>query len=234
MQISELKPTNILDADKEDEVIHFESDGKQNGFYFTKYRYLNTNFAGQPILENDKFIRTKSLWYADLINGQTEELIPFGSFDIQGIHIAENYVYFIKILDKDRDGLLEEEDYYTGAEIWRVNKKQKTIEFCFDFKGKYHHYGFETANDDVVVFRDEDEITELVFVDLSNHRYASLLDDGEGENNFDFRFVEDEKNNPTYFLTKKFIFEAEPSSPKHTLNCIKWSDLLTQLDWKSY
>lgn len=234
MQISEIKPTNILDVDQVDEVIHFVSDGKQNTFYFTKHRYLNTDFTGKSILEDDKFIRTKSLWYADLTNGQIEELIPFGSFDIQEIHIAENYVYFIKILDKDRDGLLEEKDYHTGAEIWKVNKKQKTLEFCFECKGKYNHFGFETANDDVVVFRDEDEIVELVFVDISNQRYASIFNYCEGESNFDFRFVEDEKNNPTHFLTKKFVSEAEPSSPKHTLNCIKWSELLTQLEWTTY
>jgi len=167
-----------------------------------------------------------------LISGHIEEMIPYGSYDIQEIHIAQNYVYFIKILDKDGDGLLEE-DYITGAEIWRVNKIGRTLEFCFDCKDKYDHFSFETANDNVVVFRNEDEITELFFVDLSNHRIAGLLID-DGDNNYDFRFVTDEKNNPTHFLTKKWIFEAEPSSPMHTLNCIKWTELITQLDWTPY
>ncbi|MFP5116005.1 hypothetical protein ACSU64_27225 [Bacillaceae bacterium C204] len=234
MQISQVKPTFIIDADQVEEVIHFDVSRNQNGLFYTKYRYLTTDFQGRPILEEDKYIRIKSLWYSDLINEHTEELVPSGSYDIQEIHIAENYVYFVKILDKDGDGLLVE-DYNTGAEIWRVNKTHKTLEFCFNCKDKYTHFSFETANDNVVVFRDEDEITELFFVDLLNHRLASLSvsydDDG---NNFDFRFVEDDKNNPTHFVTKKWIFEAEPSSQTHTLNCVKWTELMTQIEWKPY
>ena len=233
MEIKDIQPSRILDADQLDEVIHFDSGNYHNSIFFTKYRYLTTDFKGKPIVENEKYIRTKSLWYADLFNGRTEEIVPYGPFDIEENHIAQNYVYFIKILDKDGDGLLAE-DYTTGAEIWRVNKRQKTIEFCFDCKEKYTHFNFETANDDVVVFRNEDEVTELYFVDLLNHRIARLLIDHDGDNEFDFRFVEDEERNPTYFLTKKWIFEAEPSSPTHTLNCIMWTELLTQLDWTPY
>ena len=141
-------------------------------------------------------------------------------------------MYFIKILDEDDDGFLEG-DYGRGAEIWRVNKIGRTLEFCFDCKDKYTHFSFETANDDVVVFRNEDEVTELFFADLLNHQIAGLLID-DGDNNFDFRFAEDEKNNPTHFLTKRCIYEAEQNSPTHTLNCIKWTELITQLDWTTY
>ena len=232
MEISQIKPTSILDTDQVDEVIHFDVYGNQNQLFFVKYRYLTTDFKGKPILENDKYIRIKSLQYADLINGHTEEIVSYGLYDIQEIHIAENYVYFIKILDEDDDGFLEG-DYGRGAEIWRVNKIGRTLEFCFDCKDKYTHFSFETANDDVVVFRNEDEVTELFFADLLNHQIAGLLID-DGDNNFDFRFAEDEKNNPTHFLTKRCIYEAEQNSPTHTLNCIKWTELITQLDWTTY
>ncbi|MDM5333821.1 hypothetical protein QUF56_11340 [Ureibacillus composti] len=52
---------------------------------------------------------------------------------------------------------------YGHAEIWRVHKTNKRVEFCFDCKDKYTHFAFETANDDVVAFRIEDEKTQLFF-----------------------------------------------------------------------
>lgn len=204
--------------------------GNQKEFIFAKYRRLTTDFHGKPILDEDKYIRIKSLWYADLVNGNTKELVPYGHYDIQEIHIAQNYVYFIKIVDKNNNGFLD----YGDAEIWRVNKAKKTLEFCFDCKDKYTHFSFETANDNVVVFRVEDEVTQLYFVDLLNHKVAELLINHEKVNNFDFRFVEDEKYNPTHLLTKKWIFETKKSSPKHTLNCIEWTQLIEQLEWTPY
>lgn len=230
MEISKLNPTNILDTDQVNEVIHFDMFGNQKEFIFAKYRRLTTDFHGKPILDEDKYIRIKSLWYADLVNGNTKELVPYGHYDIQEIHIAQNYVYFIKIVDKNNNGFLD----YGDAEIWRVNKAKKTIEFCFDCKDKYTHFSFETANDNVVVFRVEDEVTQLYFVDLLNHKVAELLINHEKVNNFDFRFVEDEKYNPTHLLTKKWIFETKKSSPKHTLNCIEWTQLIEQLEWTPY
>lgn len=232
MEISQLNPTSILDADQIDEVIHFDVFGNQKEFIFAKYRRLTTDFHGKPILDEDKYIRIKSLWYADMVNGNTEELVPYGHYDIQEIHIAQNYVYFIKIVDKDNDGVLDEN--YGDAEIWRVNKAKKTVEFCFDCKDKYTDFSFETANDNVVVFRNEDEVTQLFFVDLLNYKVAELLIDHGGENEFDFSFVEDEKNNPTYLLTKKWIYETEQSSPKYTLNCTEWTQLMKQLEWTPY
>lgn len=230
MEISKLNPTNILDTDQVNEVIHFDMFGNQKEFIFAKYRRLTTDFHGKPILDEDKYIRIKSLWYADLVNGNTKELVPYGHYDIQEIHIAQNYVYFIKIVDKNNNGFLD----YGDAEIWRVNKAKKTLEFCFDCKDKYTHFSFETANDNVVVFRVEDEVTQLYFVDLLNHKVAELLINHEKVNNFDFRFVEDEKYNPTHLLTKKWIFETKKSSPKHTLNCIEWTQLIEQLEWTPY
>ncbi|MFJ8265792.1 hypothetical protein [Peribacillus asahii] len=56
MEISQIKPTSILDTDQVDEVIHFDVYGNQNQFFFAKYRYLTTDFKGKPILENDKII----------------------------------------------------------------------------------------------------------------------------------------------------------------------------------
>jgi hypothetical protein len=232
LEISKLKPSLILDADKIDEAIHLSSDIyiQKNNIYYTKFRYLDIDFKGIPIPDKHNYIRTKALWFADLVNGGIEEIIPYGFYDIKGIHIAQNYLYFVKIFDKDGDGLLGEEDYSNGAEIWRLDKFSKTVEFCFDLKDEYIDFTFQTANDDVIVFSWGDEITEITFVDLSKKRKSTLLN--YYDNEFDFKFVEDEKNNPTHFLTKKWIPESETSSPSHILKCITWADLMSQLHWE--
>lgn len=152
-EISKLKPNNILDADQVDEVIHFD--------VYCEISAVNDRFSGKPIVNEDHYIRIKSLWYADLTSGKAEELVPYEQFDIQDIHIAHHYLYFIKIVDEDQDGVLAED--YGHAEIWRVHKTNKRVEFCFDCKDKYTHFAFETANDDVVAFRIEDEKTQLFF-----------------------------------------------------------------------
>jgi len=54
MEISLLKPSSILDLDQVDEVIHFDIYENQNQFLYTKYRYLTTDFRGNPIYESDK------------------------------------------------------------------------------------------------------------------------------------------------------------------------------------
>jgi hypothetical protein len=233
LEISKLNPSFILDADKIDEAIHLSSDIyiQKNNLYYTKFRYLDIDFKGIPIPDKHNYIRTKTLWLADLLNGVIEEIIPYGFYDIQGIHIAQNYLYFVKIFDKDGDGLLGEEDYSNGAEIWRLDKFSKIEEFCFDLKDKYIDFTFQTVNDDVIVFSWGDEITNITFVDLSKNRKTTLLN--YYDNEFDFKFVEDEKNNPTHFITKKWISEGETSSPSHILKCITWADLMSQLRWET-
>lgn len=233
MEINKIQPSTILDADQVDEIIHFYAGTYiQNLVFYNKTRYLKSDFNGSILPDEDNYIRTRSLWYADLINGTTKEIVPFGKYDINDFHIAHNYVYFIKITDKDGDGHLDD-DYSNGGEIWRVNRFNNIVEFCFDCKDKFDHFSFETANDDIVVYRTEDEVTELIFIDLTNNRIAYLESSWEkDDNSFDFRFVEDENKNPTHILTKKWVSEAEQSSPSHTLNSITWSNLMTQLVWK--
>lgn len=240
MRISKLKPSLVIDADKHDEVIHFDdSRSVSNGkVVYAKYRQLDVDFNGNQIVCEEEYIRVKSLWCADLSTGRAEELVVYGQFDIENLHSSENYAYFFKVFDKDRDGRLGDADYLDGTELWRVSLENASVEFCLDCKG-YTFHGYAVVSDKFVVFRSEDRLpedaTELIFVDISNRRTASLVvPNGECEGNFTFHFVADTNGNPTHLFTKRWVFEVEPSSPNNTVNCITWEDLLNQLHWNPF
>ena len=83
MRISKLRPSFVIDADKHDEVIHFDaprsiSNGK---VVYAKYRQLDVDFNGNLIENEEEYIRIKSLWRADLSTGSAEELVVYGQIN---------------------------------------------------------------------------------------------------------------------------------------------------------
>lgn len=232
MELYNIKPSLILDSDTEDEVIYF-SETTTTGFYYTKNNYLSTDFNNQPITEKDDYIRTKSIWYADLCNNSVSEVLPSGHFDINAIYLAQNYLYILKIVDKDQDGLLNND--YENGEIWRVNRRTHIEEYCFDI-GEHNFHGFELASDQFVVFKSEDripDVTEIVLVDLKNKRKSTIMNIYESENWFDYRIITDAVGNPTYLLGKRWVSEGEKGSTSNKLGCYSWSSVLDQLQWQS-
>ncbi|MDP4147035.1 MAG: hypothetical protein Q8936_21605, partial [Bacillota bacterium] len=158
------------------------------------------------------------------------EVVPFGEFDINEANIIGDYLYYIKITDKDNDGLLK--DDYEGGEIYRINLKSFQIECCCNTE-PYNFHGFEMANERYVVFRSEDQIpdtTQIVFVDLKNRKKAVLTNDWEIEE-MDYKFIVDEVQNPKYVITKRFVFDGDPSSESNKLMCFAWDNFLGQLEW---
>ncbi|MDP4145464.1 MAG: hypothetical protein Q8936_13425 [Bacillota bacterium] len=158
------------------------------------------------------------------------EILPFGEFDINDTRVMGKYLYFIKITDKDNDGLLKD-DYYSG-DIYRINLKDFNLEFCCNTV-PYIFHGFEAASERYIVFRSEDRIldtTEIVFYDLEDKKKAVLTNSWDTDE-MDYRFILDENQNPKYILIKKFIFDGEISSDKNKLMCFEWNNFLRKLGW---
>ncbi|MNY31761.1 hypothetical protein D3C86_1659360 [compost metagenome] len=139
-------------------------------------------------------------------------------------------MYFVKITDVDRDGLLLEEDYQKG-ELWRVHRQTLEQAFCFKIS-PYSFHRFLTANDNYLVFVSEDrvpDVTEIVFYDLNTKRLA-VLNNVYDHDWCDFRLVDNTKGGPAFFLFQKRYSEGVPPDDS-CINLVTWPDLLAQLDW---
>ncbi|KPU44276.1 hypothetical protein OXPF_24440 [Oxobacter pfennigii] len=232
MKIIELEPDFILDEDSETEIIHIYEvhEDIALGFFYAKYKYLSYDFKGNKIKNKDDYIRTKSIWHINLRDKIKNQVIPFGSYDI---NIIGNYLYFTQIIDKDDDGLLKD-DYYHG-DIYRVNIYNHQVEFCCCIE-PYIFHGFEAASEQFLVFRSEDRIPnieEIVFVDLVHKQKAVLLNDWhKGE--MGYRFISDEHGIPIYVLTKRYVDVREIGSDKDKLGCFNWTGFLNKLEWSKY
>lgn len=47
------------------------------------------------------------------------EIVPVGNFDIDNVLVIGDYLYYIKITDKDNDGFLTND--YNNGDIYRIN-----------------------------------------------------------------------------------------------------------------
>lgn len=230
MKLNDIKPNFILDSDTKAEVIHLHYDDISNGMFYFKHKYLECDFNGKEIKDSDNYIRTKSIWYIDFTTKRKVEVIPFGEFDINQTKKMGNYLYYTKITDMDKDGLLTE-DYYHG-EIHRINLKSFETEYCCDI-APYNFHGFEMATERYIVFRSEDQIpdtSEIIFIDLKEKKKAVFTSTWDIEE-LDYKFVFDKEQNPIYIVSKKFVKEGANGSEDDKLMCYEWENFLNQLEW---
>jgi hypothetical protein len=233
MTIHKLVPNAILDTDNESEVIYFV-ECTPDDVYYTKNKYFDTDFKGSPIQNTGDYIRTKSVWYGDIKTNSSIEIIPYGQFDINDFYLAGDFLYFVKIIDKDNDGILTN-DYDTG-EIWRVRLDGSAAEYCFDL-GHYRHHGFLACDEKFIVFESEDNIpdtTELVVLDLEKKRHFEIHILHGDENTFDYRVVKNSQGGPAYLIAKRWVSEGGKSSKDNMLGIYEWSSMLDQLNWKPF
>lgn len=227
----DLVPSFTVDSDVEEQTIYF-SKTTENGLYYAKHRYLHTDFFGRPIEDRVNFIRIKSIWYTDLTTGQKVELVPFGEFDINNTYLSKDYLYFIKNIDRDGDGILSGQDYESG-EVWRINRNTNSLEFCFDI-GEYNLHFFEVGGERYVIFTSEDtkpDMTEEVVVDLVERKRAVISSLHLPGKEYDYRFIKDATDNPLFLVAKPWVGEGELSSASNKLWCCSWCDLIKQLHW---
>lgn len=220
VKLNDMKSDFILDSDTETEVIYLHHEEISNGMFYFKHKYLKYDFRGNEIKDPHDYIRTNSLFYIDLDNKNKVEVISFGDFDINYAMIIGNYLYFIKVTDKDNDGSLKD-DYYSG-DIYRINLKNFQVEYCCDTV-PYIFHGFELATERYVVFRSEDRIpdtSEIIFIDLENKKKAIFTSSWD-EDELNHKFIYDEKKNPIYIVAKKFVSEGTKGSKEDKLMCFQ-------------
>ncbi len=203
--------------------------------YFKKVKYLTVDFNGNKILSDEDHVIVRSLWCINLKENAINEIVPFGNFDIGDIYITKNYVYFLKIIDKDQDGNLN--DDFPSGEVWRVDKQSGTIEMCFDC-GNYIFHGFEAANDRYVIFCSQDrvpDLTEIVIIDVLDSKYTviSVPADDEQEDNYDYHFITDYEGAPQYLLSKRWVPWGEAPTSTNQIRYYLWMNVVSQLTWRS-
>lgn len=163
MNISNLSSSRILLSTLVEEEINFLAFSNDE-IFISKTSIRKVDFNGNVIDRNENKIRTKSIWLVNRKNDMKKEIIQYGEFDINDVYLTENYLYYVKIVDEDNDGLLLENDYLSG-EVWRLNRVTFDDHFCFKINPYYFHR-FLSADDSYVVFISEDripDVTEIVF-----------------------------------------------------------------------
>lgn len=230
MKLTDMKSDFFLDSDTETDIINLCYEDIANGTFYFKNRILKYDFMGKKIEDSSDYITIKSIWYVDFKNKTKVEVVPFGEFDINEIRLMGKYLYFTKIIDKDKDGVLKND--YCSGEIHRINLKSLQIEYCCDID-PYNFHGFETATERYIVFISEDQIpdtTEIVFIDLKEKKKAVLMSIWDSDE-MDYQFIYDEEQKPIYILLKRFVLDGELSSEKDKLMCFEWEDFLRKLEW---
>ena len=230
MNISNLSNNNILflnNVEEESNFIAFSDDE----IFISKTRNREIDFSGNMIANNEDKICTKSIWIVNYKANVKKEVIPYGEFDVQDVYLTENYLYYVKVVDSDSDGLLLEKDYLSG-EVWRLNRSTLDNSFCFKIDPFYFHR-FLSANDSYVVFVSEDripDVTEIVFYNLTTNKCAVLKNIYE-KNWYDFRLISNHEAEPDYFIYKEIIDDTSEKKISN-VQMLKWSDLITQLQWE--
>lgn len=230
MNISNLSSNRILLATSVEEKINFLAFSEDE-IFISKTSIRKVDFNGNVIESNEDKIRTKSIWLVNRKLDLKKEIIPYGEFDINDVYLTGNYLYYVKIVDEDNDGLLLENDYLSG-EVWRLNRVTFDDHFCFKINPYYFHR-FLSADDSYVVFVSEDripDVTEIVFLNLTTKQSAVLNNTNE-KNWCDFRVVNNQKGEPDYFIYKQVIDEISEIEQSN-VQMLKWRDLITQLQWE--
>lgn len=230
VNISNLYSNKIIFTSSFDEEVSFLAFSDDN-IFVSKTRIRNCDFHGRVIEHEEDKIRMKSIWLVRKDDSLKKEIIPYGDFDINDVYLTENYLYYVKIIDEDNDGLLLDDDYNSG-EVWRVSKTTFKEEFCFKIKPYYFHR-FLSANDAYVVFVSEDRIpnvSEIVFYNILTKQFSVLNNDYEKEW-YDYRLVNTQKGEPDYFIYKNDMDERSDKDPLN-VHIMNWTDLITQLHWE--
>lgn len=230
MDISNLTADKVLFSNPLEEEINFLVCTNDEVF-IGKTCIRKIDFNGNVIGSPNNEIRTRSVWRLNYTTDVKQEMIQYGEFDINDIYLTENYLYYVKIIDEDNDGLLLENDYLNG-EMWRVHRKTLVNDFCFKVTPFYFHR-FLSANDAYVVFVSEDripDITEIVFYDLAAKKYA-VLNNRYEKNWCDFRLVNNQNGEPDYFIYKK-VADKRSKQDLSDVQMLKWSELIMQLQWE--
>ncbi|WP_342565759.1 hypothetical protein NST84_11820 [Paenibacillus sp. FSL R7-0345] len=230
MDITNLSADKVLFSSPVEEEISFLACTNDEVF-IAKTCIRKIDFNGNVIGSSDKEIRSKSVWKVNHKIDVKQEMIQNGEFDIHDIYLTENYLYYVKIIDEDNDGLLLENDYLNG-EMWRVHRTTFVNDFCFKVTPFYFHR-FLSANDAYVVFVSEDrvpDITEIVFYDLAAKKYA-VFNNRYEKNWYDYRLVNNQYGEPDYFIYKK-VADKRSEQDLSDVQMLKWSELIMQLQWE--
>lgn len=230
MDLSKLIANKKISPGPEDEELNILEYSSVEVF-ISKTCIRKIDFNGNAIGSLEDEIRTRSVWSYNLETDVKKEVIPYAKFDINDSYLAGNYLYYVKIVDEDKDGLLLENDYLTG-EMWRLNRTTLNNEFCFKVTPFCFHR-FLSANDAYVVFVSEDripDITEIVFYDLAAKKYA-VLNNSYEKNWYDYRLVNNQNGEPDYFIYKKVTGKI-PGKDRSDVLILKWSELIMQLKWE--
>lgn len=220
MNISSLRLHNAIPGILINEDINILAAGKDHVFY-----------SKTIIPKDEDGIPITSIWMFNTTNETSKEVIPFGDFAIHDAYAAGNYLYFVKIVDVDQDGMLRELDYDYG-EMWRVDLSTIKAEPCFMIQ-PYNFHRILTANDDYIVFISEDrvpDVTEIVFYSIKAQQFSVLNNDYE-KDWYDFRIVNQCNGEPDYFIFKKEVVLDINSTELSVVNTIHWQDLISQLKW---
>ncbi|MCY9753325.1 hypothetical protein M5X00_03480 [Paenibacillus alvei] len=188
------------------------------------------DFNGNFIPKVEDRIQISSIWMYDIKNEVSKEIIQFGNFDINDVYVTGNYLYFVKIIDADQDGILSEVDYGKG-EMWRVHLPTLKVDYCFKIQ-PYNFHRFLTANDDYIVFISEDRlpyVTEIVFYSIKSQKF-SVLNNYYERDWYDFRIVNHCDGEPDYFIFKREV-DVHSKTETSIVNVIHWLDLISQLQW---
>lgn len=234
LEFVDLEPEIILDEDSNTDIVYLDNGNIQSGFFYRKCRYLSKNFKDNIIEDPRNYIRTNSLWFANLKDKTNIELVPFGNYDISEIHIMGNFLYYIKSTDKDNDGFLEND--CDGGDIYRINIHNLKQEYCCS-TSTYNFHGFEAADEDFLIFRSEDQIpdtVEEVIWDIINKRKAVLqsrLNLGPGC--VDYKYITDESDSIAYVIINEIGRDYMYNSREEKLKCITWEAFKNMLTWEN-
>ena len=235
MRALDIKSKVVLDEDRNMDIVHTFYNQKygSNQFFYTKAKFSNIDFNGNIISNPKNYISIKSIWYADLQTMSINEIVSVGNFDIDNVLVIGDYLYYIKITDKDNDGFLTND--YNNGDIYRINIHNFAEEFCCSIDS-YEFFQYEIANEQFLIFDcAEDNLSNMyvIFVDLKNKQKAVLVNTFEcGPKCIYFSFILDEHNSISYMVTKKYIDEGNAGSSEDKLSCISWSSLSRLLKWQ--
>lgn len=229
MNISNLSTNKLLFSTSMEEEINFLAFSNDE-IFISRTTIREIDFNGNVIENNEDKISTKSIWMINRKTDMKKEIIKSGEFDINDVYLTVNYLYYVKIVDEDNDGLLLENDYLSG-EVWRLNRATLDNDFCFKVNPFYFHR-FLSADDSYVIFVSEDripDVTEIVFYNLATKERAVLKNVYEKDWS-DFRVVNNQEGEPDYFIYKEEINETSEKDISY-VQVLNWKDLIAQLQW---